>query len=273
MRSPVVLAVAAAVAAAAAGAATLAMSDVGAGRNRVSTPRSTTSPAASDPVTPVALTGCWVAGPQGNVAMTTGQAEVLTTLAVSTLRRGRTPADFAATVARVLQTPRSESLTVARGLLAVPQTERLACSITRADADPEQMGRNGLTARAQRLRRAWTEAFGALPAGGFAGGGVKTGHVDNSAHYDGRAIDVFFRPLGSTAQRRLGWVFAQWVVAHAERHQVLSVIYSDRIWTSWASSSGFRDYQHPGGPTNNAVLRHLDHVHVAVESGRPYRPR
>ena len=135
------------------------------------------------------------------------------------------------------------------------------------------MGRTGLTPRAQRLRRAWTEVFGALPAGGFATGGVKTGHVDNSAHYEGRAADVFFRPSDSTEQRRLGWVFAQWVVAHAERHHVLSVIYDDHIWTSWASSAGFRDYQHPSGPTRNAVLRHLDHVHVAVESGRPYRPR
>ena len=81
--------------------------------------------------------------------------------------------------------------------------------------------------------------FRALPAGGFARGGVRTGHVDNSAHYEGRAIDVFFRPIGSAAQRRLGWVFAQWVVAHAERHHVLSVIYSDHIWTSWASSAGF----------------------------------
>jgi hypothetical protein len=53
---------------------------------------------------------------------------------------------------------------------------------------------------------------------------------------------------------------------------VLSVIYADRIWTSWAAYAGWRDYVHPSGDTRNPVLRHLDHVHVAVESGRPYRP-
>ena len=100
---------------------------------------------------------------------------------------------------------------------------------------------------------------------------MSTGHVDGSSHYEGRAIDAFFRPLGDEEQRRRGHVFAQWLVAHAERYHVLSVIYADRIWTSWAAFLGWRDYVHPGGPTRNPVLRHLDHVHVAVESGRPYR--
>ena len=70
---------------------------------------------------------------------------------------------------------------------------------------------------------------------------------------------------------RRGHVFAQWLVAHGERYHVLSVIFADQIWTSWASSLGWRDYIHPSGDTRNPVLRHLDHVHVAVESGRPYR--
>ena len=52
---------------------------------------------------------------------------------------------------------------------------------------------------------------------------------------------------------------------------MLSVIYADRIWTSWAAYLGWRDYVHPSGDTRNPVLRHLDHVHVAVESGEPYR--
>ena len=130
--------------------------------------------------------------------------------------------------------------------------------------------------RARQLRAAWTQAFGYLPAGGFASGGVSTGHVDGSAHYEGRAIDVFFRPLGDREQHRRGWVFAQWVLAHAADHQVLSIIYDDHIWTSWAAGLGWRDYVHPGATMRhrgNAVLRHLDHVHVAVESGRPFGVR
>ena len=48
-------------------------------------------------------------------------------------------------------------------------------------------------------------------------------------------------------------------------------IFADQIWTSWAAYAGWRDYVHPSRNRTNAVLRHLDHVHVAVESGRPYR--
>jgi hypothetical protein len=180
---------------------------------------------------------------------------------------------LSAEVAGMLGAAQPAATAVARGLLGLPGAGRLTCSFSRADVDPQQPGRSGLTPRAARVRRAWTAVFGPLPAGGFARGGLSSGHVDNSAHYEGRAVDVFFRPLDSAAQRRRGWVFAQWVVAHAETYQVLSVIYSDRIWTSWGSSLGFRAYQHPGGPTSNPVLRHLEHVHVAVESGRPYRPR
>lgn len=238
----------------------------------------TTAPGQPAPVAPVTSSDCWVPAPAGNVEMTTEQAQDLTTRAALGLRNDLSAADlsaadFATEVARTLEVAPDTALAVSRGLLGVPYAERLTCSFPRADVEPEKLGPNGLTRRATRVRRAWTEAFGALPAGGFARGGITTGHVDNSAHYEGRAIDVFFRPLERPAQRQKGWVFAQWVVAHAEQFHVLSVIYSDHIWTSWASFLGFRDYQHPGGPTKNAVLRHLEHVHVAVESGRRYRPR
>jgi hypothetical protein len=143
-------------------------------------------------------------GPDGDVALTTAQAEDLTTRAVSALRRDRSPVAFSATVAAVLEVPAPDALVVSRSLLVAPQAARLACSVTRADVSPERLGRSGLTPRAQQLRRAWTQAFGALPAGGFARGGVRSGHVDNSAHYEGRAIDVFFRR--STAPRNAGWV-------------------------------------------------------------------
>jgi hypothetical protein len=235
------------------------------------TPVASSGPSA--PAAPVILTDCWMQATTGNVTMTTGQAQDLTTGAARALRRGRSAADFAGTVGNTLQVEADVARAVARGLLGATDAARLSCAVSRGAVEPEKIGPTGLTARAAQVRRAWTRVFGPLAAGGFARGGITRGHVDNSAHYEGRAIDVFFRPLDSVAQRQRGWVFAQWVVAHAEQFHVLSVIYSDHIWTSWASFLGFRDYQHPGGATTNAVLRHLEHVHVAVESGRPFRPR
>jgi hypothetical protein len=228
---------------------------------------------APPPPAPPVLSSCWVPAPAGNVPMTTAQAQRLTTRAARALRVGTSAADFAREVAGTLDAAPDSASAVSRGLLGVRGAERLTCSFFRTDVEPEKLGPSGLTPRAIQARAAWTEVFGPLPAGGFARGGLATGHVDNSAHYEGRAIDVFFRPLESAAQRQKGWVFAQWLVAHAEQLHVLSVIYSDHIWTSWGSFMGFRDYQHPGGPTHNAVLRHLEHVHVAVESGRPFRRR
>ena len=141
----------------------------------------------------------------------------------------------------------------ADGLAGLPGKPRLVCSYPRAAVEPQEPGPSGLVPRARKLRAAWTEVFGPLIAGGFASAGVTTGHVDGSAHYEGRAIDVFFRPLGDAEQRRRGWVFAQWLVAHAPDHHVLSVIYDDHIWTSWASYAGWRDYVHPGATPRTAA--------------------
>ena len=228
------------------------------------------APASGAPVDPVVVSDCWVPAPGGNVSLTVAEAERLTDGAARVSRRGGRASSLVEPVRAATHTTPPVARWVADALLGRHGAKGLVCSPVRTSVDPEKMGRSGLTPRAARLRRAFTTAFGPLPAGGFVSGGVSTGHVDNSAHYEGRAMDVFFRPLGSAEQRRAGWVFAQWVVAHAQRYHVLSAIYSDRIWTSWAASLGWRPYQHPGGPTRNPVLRHLDHVHVAVESGRRF---
>jgi hypothetical protein len=146
----------------------------------------------------------------------------------------------------------------------------LTCYHGQAVPRDQKMGAKGLTPRAERLRRAVRRTFGPLPMGGFASGGVSTGHVDGSSHYEGRAMDIFFRPHTDRGQVRRGWVLAHWLVARGARYDVLSVIYRDRIWTVWASFSGWRDYVHPSGNRHNPVLRHLDHVHTAVEGG-PWR--
>jgi hypothetical protein len=143
----------------------------------------------------------------------------------------------------------------------------LSCVVDGPDVSREAEGRRGLTPRAERLRAAMERAFGDLPLGGFAPGGVRIGHIRGSAHYEGRAIDVFFRPVSREHQRQ-GWALAQWLVAHADELDIATVIFADRIWSQQRSAKGWRDYRHPTGDTSNPILRHLDHVHVDVARGR-----
>ncbi len=95
---------------------------------------------------------------------------------------------------------------------------------------------------------------------------MSTGHQPGSAHYDGRAIDVFHRPVNRANQVR-GWAMAHYLVAHAERLSVETVIYDGRIWTARRSFQGWRDYSpDTEGRTRQvaAILEHRDHVHVDV---------
>jgi hypothetical protein len=164
-------------------------------------------------------------------------------------------------------TPSADSLAVARALLG-RRGPALTCvlPVTGDDVTVERAGALGLTPRAEALRTALREVFGPQSLGGFAPGGVTTGHIEGSAHYEGRAIDVFFRPV--TAERtRAGWQETIWAVAHAERLHLATVIFDRQIWTSSRSLQGWRDYRYPGGATDNPVLLHEDHVHLDVEHG------
>ncbi|MDN7122807.1 hypothetical protein INN71_15560 [Nocardioides sp. ChNu-153] len=130
----------------------------------------------------------------------------------------------------------------------------------------EELDASGLTERAATVRTELAAAYGELSLGGFAPGGVSTGHSEGSAHYDGRAIDVFTRPVTEETQR-LGWSVAQYLVAHAERLDVATVIYDDMIWTARRSGQGWRPYDVDTSGVDEdtaAILEHRDHVHVDV---------
>ena len=139
-----------------------------------------------------------------------------------------------------------------------------SCTVNTDTVKQEAIGRNGLTPRADAVRKDLLQTFGKLSTGGYAPGGVRSGHMEGSAHYDGRAVDVFVRPI-STANTTKGWAIAQYLVARAELLGIKTVIFSDKIWTAGGrSDSGWRDYTPPERSGDPAILRHLDHVHVDV---------
>ncbi|MDQ3112559.1 MAG: hypothetical protein M3Q84_00455 [Actinomycetota bacterium] len=141
-----------------------------------------------------------------------------------------------------------------------------SCELAVDDLEGEVPLASGLTPRAQRVLDDAQAAFGQQSVGGFDAAGVTSGHMARSAHYDGRAVDVFFASDDPAAVLR-GWSLAHWVVANADRLEVATVIYRDQIWTAARSGDGWRPYVPPDGPTDNPTLRHLDHVHVDVVAG------
>jgi hypothetical protein len=143
-------------------------------------------------------------------------------------------------------------------------TGSFSCVVRHPAYAAETIGSNGLTPRAEAVRKDLVETFGKLSTGGYAPGGVSSGHMEGSAHYDGRAVDVFVRPISKENTRR-GWAYAHYLVAQADRLGITAVIFSDKIWTSGTrSGGGWRDYKAPQRAGNTDTLRHLDHVHVDV---------
>jgi hypothetical protein len=134
-----------------------------------------------------------------------------------------------------------------------------------AEEAPDRLGDSGLARRADVVRRDVEAAFGDLALGGFAPGGVRSGHQPGSTHYEGRAIDIFVRPV-SAENRQRGWAIAQYLVAQSDRLVIQNVIFDDRIWTAGSrSDEGWRDYDPPARSGDQAILEHRDHVHVDVQ--------
>ena len=142
------------------------------------------------------------------------------------------------------------------------------CTVTDSpDEDSARLDDAGLTRRAAAVRRDLQSVFGSQSMGGFTPGGVSDGHMPGSAHYEGRAVDVFFRPV-TEANKDRGWAMAHYLVAHAARLHVKTVIFDGRVWTSgWRSDDGWRPYRPDTSGRDAgavAVLEHRDHVHVDV---------
>ena len=146
----------------------------------------------------------------------------------------------------------------------LPQ-ESLVCSYFPATGDGDlKLNKVGLTKDAQKMLDAAEDFFGYIPKGGYDAGGVSTGHIPGSAHYEGRAVDFFFRPHDEKPNRITGWQLAMWATVNAAEYNIKTVIFDDKIWTRMNSSAGWRDYVHPSGDRKNPILRHLDHVHIDV---------
>lgn len=172
------------------------------------------------------------------------------------------PQDPGASASEGASTPVDDAVVAA--ILTARADEALTCRDAPADLPVESLTATGLTPRSQAVFDGVDQAFGRVPYGGFAPGGVSTGHMEGSAHYDGRAIDYFFRPVRED-NLDAGWVLAQWLVARSDRLEVATVIFDDHVWTSRGSRRGWADYR--TAPGASEVTRHRDHVHVDVVAG------
>jgi hypothetical protein len=128
----------------------------------------------------------------------------------------------------------------------------------------QELNSQGLTSRAMSMWKAVRQEFGSIPYGGFGPGGITTGHMPGSAHYEGRAIDFFFKPYTSGKKKNQGWQLAQWAVMHADELNIATVIFDDRVWTRSESFRGWHFFEPQYGDKNNPIIRHLDHVHIDV---------
>jgi hypothetical protein len=233
---------------------------------------------------------CTLAIGADTLSWTSAEAMTATTVAGVGTRIGATENGIAAAVERALAAEPESAIspaaarTVYRLLPDVAQSDRASRAVAGAlvgdhgsalscvtpldapDLAVETAGELGLTPRADAVRLAMRAVFGKQVLGGFDAGGVSTGHVEGSAHYEGRAIDVFFRPA-SNENTAAGWQTAMWLVAHAEELRIATVIFDREIWSSSRSVQGWRTYRYPGGDTDNPVLLHEDHVHVDVPRG------
>ena len=119
----------------------------------------------------------------------------------------------------------------------------------------------GLQPAALRALRCVKAAFPWITSMGGVGNRPNT-----SDHPAGRAVDFMIPSWNTTEGRARGWQVARWLQTHATELNVKYVIYDDHVWRAYRPSQGWTPYTHPNGPTSNPTLRHLDHVHLSVQS-------
>ena len=178
------------------------------------------------------------------------------TVAAQRVQRSGYPSAYAA---------HEEGARVLASALTGNSPRAFSCRIAEApDAVPSRLDGSGLTPRAHAVLDDLEAAFGPQTTGGYAPGGVSSGHMKGSAHYVGRAVDVFVRPI-TPANKTRGWAMAQYLVGRAARLGIEHVIFDGRIWTAGSlSGDGWRVYHPTETSGSRAVLLHRDHVHADV---------
>lgn len=115
---------------------------------------------------------------------------------------------------------------------------------------------SGLTPRAAAGMRQTAAKFPRIKE--WAGRG---GRPNKSDHPNGRAVDAMIPGWNTPAGNAYGWEVARWQVANADALGITYVIWDDQVWKKRVGS--WAPYTHPNGPTRDANLRHLNHVHVS----------
>ena len=91
--------------------------------------------------------------------------------------------------------------------------------------------------------------------------------MPGSAHYEGRAVDVFVRPI-SPRNKTKGWAIAQYLVAQADRLEINTVIFDaphlDAHGGPTRAGATTRRARRGRSRATVRILEHRDHVHVDV---------
>ncbi|MFL6158696.1 MAG: hypothetical protein ACJ72D_21620 [Marmoricola sp.] len=210
--------------------------------------------------------GCTVRSGSSTVHLDRGRAESAGDAAATGFRRSQSLSAVTSAIGRSAHlAPRDAA--VVSGALTGQLHAALVCGYGGAGStESDRLDAEGLTRRAQLVLDDVRTRFGPVPYGGFAPGGVHTGHMPGSAHYEGRAIDLFFRPISARSKTR-GWALAQYLVTQAARLKINTVIFDGEVWTARKADQGWRTYRvsHTGkSPATIRILEHRDHVHVDV---------